>query len=133
MSGPKPELTEAELRQRNHPVPEMLAHVHQADDDAAAVADRGVNDGKGGSLADQVHDALLPVRLTCSKGYSLRTCCASVQLGGAVTTLWLVGHLACSLALRRDRRRPAAPTAPAARQRSGPDNGTQNGPPGVTA
>lgn len=105
-TGPKPELTEAELRQRNDPDPEKRRKFTKATTTLRLSLIEAA-DGKGGSLWDKFtmlcyrYDAL-------HQGYSLNVLRA-VQLGG-VLTLLAVGT-GVFLALRRDRRGRAAPPA----------------------
>ena len=98
-SEPKPELTEAELKQRNEPDPEKRRRFTRPTT-TLRLSLIEANDGKGGSLFDKL--TMLCYRYdSLHKGYSLNVLRA-VQAGGVLTLLALGGGV--FLALRRDRR-----------------------------
>ncbi len=103
--GPKPELTEAELRQRNDPDPEKRRKFTRATTTLRLSLIEAA-DGKGGSLWDKFtmlcyrYDAL-------HQGYSLNVL-RIVQLGGVITLLLIAGGTL--LAFRRERLLGAAVT-----------------------
>ncbi len=117
-TGPKPELTEAELKQRNDPDPEKRRRFTKPTT-TLRLSLIEANNGQGGSLLDKL--TMLCYRYdSLHKGYSLNVLRA-VQAGG-VLTLALVGG-GVFLALRRDRRaRLNPPSMP-------PVDGTASAPP----
>jgi protein SCO1/2 len=106
-SGPKPELTENELKQRNEPDLNKRRRFTRPTTTLRLSLIEAA-DGKGGSLFDKL--TMLCYRYdSLHKGYSLNVLRA-VQIGGVITLLAL--GTGVFLALRRDRRnRNLPPTA----------------------
>ncbi|MFM8271079.1 MAG: SCO family protein, partial [Gemmata sp.] len=107
-TGPRPELTEAELRARNNPDPDKR-RTYTKPTTTLRLSLIEANEGKGGSLVDQV--MMLCYRYdSLHKGYSLNVL-RVVQAGG-ILTLAAVGT-GVFLMMRRDRRARANPSGPA--------------------